>query len=204
MNLHAFYNPEYIGDILLVRLTHIKKVTHFEIKGDVVVLYYQKDIIGYNVLNVSRYFEIHEIGKVKITEDFVTNLNKILKSNELPLVESDYNDHIIVGRIESMVPHPDSDHMNICQVSIEASKDLQIVCGAHNAKEGLRVVVATIDAVMPNGDVIRPSKLRGVPSDGMLCSARELGIENGQNGIIELNEDYKIGESFFDRRSQIC
>lgn len=199
MNLHAFYNKNYVGDILLVRLTDERNVTSIEMKDDLCVLYHQKDIIGYNLMNASAYITHLNNGKIKITREFVDEFNKVLVDKKLDYVSSDYDDHFKVGKVISIKKHPDSDHMHICQVDT-GNRQLQIVCGAPNVDLNQLVVVAEIGAVMPNGQVIQPSSLRGISSDGMLCSARELALPNAPQvrGILILNEsDYQIGDSFF-------
>ena len=94
---------------------------------------------------------------------------------------------IVFGKVLECVKHPNADKLNVCQVDIGASTR-QIVCGASNVREGLSVVVATVGAVMPSGMQIKPVKLRGVESDGMICSASEIGLVDVQSGIIELDE----------------
>ena len=103
---------------------------------------------------------------------------------------------IIFGKVLECEKHPDADKLNVCQVDIGTSIR-QIVCGASNVRKGLDVVVATIGATMPGGLVIKPVKLRGVESEGMICSASEIGLEDCQDGILELDSsvgDYKLGE----------
>jgi len=103
---------------------------------------------------------------------------------------------IIFGHVIECEKHPDADKLNICQVDIGTSIR-QIVCGASNIRAGLDVVVATIGAEMPNGMIIKPVKLRGVESEGMICSASEIGLEDCQDGILELDSsigDYKLGQ----------
>ena len=94
---------------------------------------------------------------------------------------------IIFGKVLECEKHPDADKLNVCKVDIGTSIR-QIVCGAPNVKEGLNVVVATIGATMPSGLVIKPVKLRGVESEGMICSATEIGLEDTQDGILELDD----------------
>ncbi|MFA6196657.1 MAG: phenylalanine--tRNA ligase subunit beta [Sulfurimonas sp.] len=100
---------------------------------------------------------------------------------------------IIFGRVLECVKHPDADKLNICQVDL-GTCIRQIVCGASNVRAGLDVVVATIGAVMPNGLVIKPVVLRDVASEGMICSASEIGLESFEDGILEI--DSSIGEYF--------
>jgi len=98
---------------------------------------------------------------------------------------------IVFGKVLECEKHPDADKLNICKVDI-GSCVRQIVCGASNVRTGLFVVVATIGAVMPTGLAIKPVKLRGVDSEGMICSASEIGLPDIGKGIMELDES--IGE----------
>lgn len=198
MNLHAFYNLEQVGDCLLVRLCDERKVTETKKYDDLCVLYHQNQVIGYNLFHASKYISTLTKGKIKITPQFVEELNIILEKYKLSKVESDYDDKFYVGQVIDIVEHPDSDHMHICQVNI-GKETLQIVCGAPNVANNQKVVVATIGAVMPSGLIIKPSKLRGIDSQGMLCSARELALENAPQvrGILVLDDHYNVGDSFF-------
>ena len=98
---------------------------------------------------------------------------------------------IVFGKVLECEKHPNADKLNICKVDI-GSCVRQIVCGASNVRAGLFVVVATIGAVMPSGLAIKPVKLRGVDSEGMICSASEIGLPDMGKGIMELDES--IGE----------
>ncbi len=100
-----------------------------------------------------------------------------------------------VGLIESIEKHPKSEKLNICQVKLN-SGTTQIVCGASNVSEGIKVIVAKVGAVMPSGMSIVPSKLIDVPSNGMICSLRELGREQQNPGIEILGDDYTVGQDY--------
>lgn len=106
---------------------------------------------------------------------------------------------IVFGKVLECEKHPDADKLNVCQVDI-GSSIRQIVCGASNVRVGLNVVVATIGAVMPGGLSIKPVKLRGVDSEGMICSASEIGLPNSQEGILEL--DYSVGT--YNLGQEVC
>ena len=97
-----------------------------------------------------------------------------------------------------MVAHPDSDHLNICQVAVGLDKTVQIVAGAPNAREGLKTIVALPGAMMPDGSLIFPGALRGEKSFGMMCSPRELHLPNApqKRGIIELQDTEEVGTPF--------
>lgn len=104
-----------------------------------------------------------------------------------------------IGYVHECVMHPDSDHLHICQVEVSEGNIQQIVCGAPNVAAGQKVIVANVGAVLPGDFKIKASKIRGVESNGMLCSLQELGIEEKyideafKNGIQLLGEDAPIG-----------
>lgn len=100
---------------------------------------------------------------------------------------------VVVGRIITAEPHPEADRLRLCRVDIGAGEPLQIVCGAPNARAGLQAPLAIEGAILPGGLKIKASKLRGIPSYGMLCSAKELGIDEDASGLMELPEDAKAG-----------
>ena len=106
---------------------------------------------------------------------------------------------VITGRIEKITPHPDSDHLLVCQLNMGGDALLQIVTGAQNVREGNVVPVAMVGAVLPDGKKISKGKLRGVVSNGMMCSAGELamdieGLPDEQvHGIYILPPDTPVG-----------
>jgi phenylalanyl-tRNA synthetase beta chain len=107
---------------------------------------------------------------------------------------------VVVGLVLSAEPHPDADRLRVCQVDVGQAQPLQIVCGAPNARPGIRVPCATVGAVLPPGADGQPfkiklGKLRGVESQGMLCSAKELGVSDESNGLLELGDGATVGQN---------
>ncbi len=100
---------------------------------------------------------------------------------------------VVTGRIEELKAHPDSDHLLICQMNIGEENLVQIITGASNVAEGQIVPVALVGANLPCGKKISKGKMRGVASNGMLCSADELNIEGDSSGIYILPEDTPVG-----------
>lgn len=106
---------------------------------------------------------------------------------------------VVVGFVKSKEKHPDADKLNICIVDAGQEEELQIVCGAKNVDAGQKVPVALVGAKLPGGLEIKKAKLRGVLSQGMICSAKELGLNDKllpkeqQEGILVLPEDSKVG-----------
>ena len=129
------------------------------------------------------------------TEDLCKTFNSIGLEVD-SLISYDIPKKVVFGRVLECEKHPDADKLNVCQVDI-GSSTRQIVCGASNVRAGLDVVVATIGAVMSNGLTIKPVKLRGIDSEGMICSASEIGMPDFCPGILELDSSvgtFKIGE----------
>jgi phenylalanyl-tRNA synthetase beta chain len=93
---------------------------------------------------------------------------------------------VVVGEVLASGRHPDADRLSLCEVTTDGTNRLQIVCGAPNVRAGLKVAVAMVGAELPGKLHIRRSKIRGVESNGMLCSARELGLGEEHDGILEL------------------
>ncbi len=103
---------------------------------------------------------------------------------------------VVVGQVTSVTPHPDADKLRLTKVNVGGEALLDIVCGASNVREGLKIPVAVIGAVLPGNFKIKQAKLRGVPSFGMLCSSKELGLTESADGLMELADDAPVGEDF--------
>jgi len=100
---------------------------------------------------------------------------------------------VVVGEVLSMQQHPDADRLKVCQVSVGGAEPLQIVCGANNVRIGMKIPAALSGAELPGNFKIKKSKLRGVESFGMLCSAKELGMALDADGLLDLPEDAPVG-----------
>ena len=139
-------------------------------------------------LDLSKYTdeELYKIINFKVCE--IETYKKMVEATNLT-----------VGLVKECVMHPDSDHLHVCQVEIRPNEVSQIVCGAPNVEAGKKVIVALPGAVLPGDFKIKPSKIRGVESNGMLCSLQELGIEEKyvdeefKNGIYLFHDDVEVG-----------
>ncbi|MDY6981136.1 MAG: phenylalanine--tRNA ligase subunit beta, partial [Pseudomonadota bacterium] len=107
-------------------------------------------------------------------------------------------DQVVVGEVIGLEPHPDADKLRVATVNVGADEPLQIVCGAANVREGLKAPTALVGAKLPGDLKIKKSKLRGVPSHGMLCSEKELGLADSAEGLMELPGEAPVGESIRD------
>jgi phenylalanyl-tRNA synthetase beta chain len=100
---------------------------------------------------------------------------------------------VVVGEVLETEQHPDADKLRVCKVNVGEAEPLQIVCGAANVRPGLKIPASVIGAVLPGDFKIKKSKLRGVESFGMLCSAKELGLVAEAEGLMELPADAPVG-----------
>ncbi|GJI58929.1 putative tRNA-binding protein YtpR [Bacillus altitudinis] len=199
--MNVFYNAEGVGDTLLISLKDVtrEEVGH-ETIGDVVRIFNQdtKETTGFNIFNASTYMKIEENGSVPLSETLIQDINEILNRNGVSeTLTVDLSPKFVVGYVKEKEKHPNADKLNICQVDV-GDETLQIVCGAPNVDQGQYVVVAKVGAVMPSGLVIKDAELRGVPSSGMICSAKELDLPNApaEKGILVLEGSRQAGEPF--------
>ncbi|MES9899523.1 MAG: phenylalanine--tRNA ligase subunit beta [Sedimenticola sp.] len=105
---------------------------------------------------------------------------------------------VMVGEVLTREQHPNADKLSLCTVNIGGDEPLQIICGAANVVAGMKVPAAVIGAVLPGNFKIKKAKLRGVESQGMICSASELGLAESSDGIMPLAADAPIGSDFRD------
>lgn len=195
------YNKEQVGDILLVILEDKKDIKRqVERRGKVARVFAEETgkTVAWNIFEVSTLITIEGQGQILLSDEEVAVLNAELgKEGFKEFLVNEKGPFFVVGRIVDMTPHPDSDHLNICQVNI-GEETVQIVAGAPNAAVGLKTIVALPGAMMPSGSLIFAGKLRGEDSYGMMCSPRELALPNAPQvrGIIELDDTAEVGEAF--------
>ena len=196
------YNKEQVGDVLMVILQETTTMKRqVERRGKVARVFAEENgkTLAWNIFDVSSLVTLTGNGQVFLTDEDVATLNdELAKEGFSERLEPTAGPVFVVGQIVEMMAHPDSDHLNICQVAIGENQTVQIVAGAPNAALGLKTIVALPGAMMPNGSLIFPGKLRGEESYGMMCSPRELALPNApqKRGIIELDESAVVGEAF--------
>ncbi|MBJ8326391.1 YtpR family tRNA-binding protein [Streptococcus pacificus] len=196
------YNKEHVGDVLMVIVANDEgKRVSVERKGLVARVFREdtNETVAWNIFEASEVTAISGNGQVTLSDDEVAAFNQEMVAAGFDAsLENPQTPSFVVGEIIAMEAHPDSDHLNICQVKVAADKELQIVAGAPNARVGLKTIVALDGAMMPNGSLIFSGKLRGVDSFGMMCSPRELALPNApqKRGIIELDDSAIVGDAF--------
>lgn len=189
------YNRENVGDVLLVTLKKTETPSYEYLDG-VTVIKDGAETIGFNIFNAGEEINLPDGVNIEPTEAIVGKINKVLSKAGAEQIEPDTTPKFVVGKVIEVKTHPDANKLSVTKVDV-GEEVLQIVCGAPNVDENQRVVVAKVGAVMPDGLYIKPSELRGVESKGMICSRKELNLEDdGVKGIYVLDDSYEIAQPF--------
>lgn len=197
------YNFQGMGDVLVIilapnadnqRVTTHGQVTRIEDASTQVAT-------GFNLAGVGAQLGLTAVqGQVVLTADQVEQVNALLAEAgfEEQLVVSPSK--LVIGRVEKMTAHPDSDHLHVTTTAVGDGQTLQIVSGSPNMREGIKVVVAQPGTMMPSGALIWDGALRGVQSSGMIVSGRELKLPAAPDkpGALVLPEDFGEVGTVFD------
>lgn len=194
-------NKQSYPNTLIVILGQDQGKSEYEEKEDITRITDEKgNVTGYNFFNVDQVIDYDKLsnGEVKLSEKDLAALNQ-------KLADAGFDDKLAYGKptlvygyVKTCEKHPDSDHLHVTTIDVGNGEEHQIVCGAPNIAQGQKVVVALPGTLMPNGQMIWPGKLRSVDSYGMICSARELGLEHApqKRGIMVVPDDFSVGDSF--------
>ncbi|WP_125765817.1 YtpR family tRNA-binding protein [Levilactobacillus mulengensis] len=206
--LIASYNPQELGDTLIVVVAQDVETQAHTVRDNIARIYdaATEKTLGYNFLEISSILpEISGNGQIDLSVEDVAALNTALEAAGFAgELVAETASRFIVGYVKTATPHPDSDHLLVTETVVDNDESLQIVSGSPNMQADIKVVVAKVGAMMPNGLIIWPGELRGVASNGMICSGRELGLANAPQkpGALILPDDYVVGEPFDFERGQ--
>lgn len=194
-------NKQSYPNTLIVILGQDQGKSEYEEKEDITRITDEKgNVTGYNFFNVDQVIDYDKLpnGEVKLSEKDLAALNQ-------KLADAGFDDKLAYGKptlvygyVKTCEKHPDSDHLHVTTIDVGNGEEHQIVCGAPNIAQGQKVVVALPGTLMPNGQMIWPGKLQSVDSYGMICSARELGLEHApqKRGIMVVPDDFSVGDAF--------
>lgn len=201
--LIASYNQAALGDVLVVIAAADEAEQTTTTRDDIVEIVAQSDghLIGFNFLKIKTILPtLSGNGKIELSDDQIGILNEAIKAAGFSTkLVADYDAKFVVGYVETVEKHPKSDHLHITTTLVDGEHELQIVSGSPNIKDHIKVVVAKVGAMMPSGQIIWPGQLRGVSSNGMICSGRELKLKNAPEkpGALILPDDFQaIGQPF--------
>lgn len=194
------YNNNGLNDVLMIQFKKMEATAQVtERNGDIVLIKSKDDgeVTGINLFKASDYLQGLTDGPVELEEEAVDKVNSLIAEAGFSIkLETEISPKFVVGYVTSCEPVEGSDHLNLTQTEVDNGEILQIVCGAANIAQGQKVVVARTGAVMPDGMVIWPGELKGIESNGMICSARELGLPQEGKGIMVLSDDAEVGTAF--------
>lgn len=194
-------NKQSYPNTLIVILGQDQGKSEYEEKEDITRITDESgNVTGYNFFNVDQVIDYDKLpnGEVKLSKEDLDALNQ-------KLTDAGFDDKLAYGKptlvygyVKTCENHPDSDHLHVTTIDVGNGEEHQIVCGAPNIAQGQKVVVALPGTLMPNGQMIWPGKLRSVDSYGMICSARELGLEHApqKRGIMVVPDDFSVGDAF--------
>ncbi|HEY4399263.1 MAG TPA: DUF4479 and tRNA-binding domain-containing protein [Lactobacillaceae bacterium] len=196
------YNFDTMGDVLVAILAESAANSAVEINGDVTRIFDAdtNETTGYNFFGLGDKLDLRTAkGQVFLDDNQVSVLNAVLGNVGFSDVLVANPSKLVIGFVESMTPHPDSDHLNVTTTRVAADQTLQIVSGSPNMQPGIKVVVAQPGTLMPSGQQIWAGALRGVPSAGMIVSGRELKLPGAPDvpGALILPADFgEVGDAF--------
>ncbi|WEV70432.1 DUF4479 and tRNA-binding domain-containing protein [Lactobacillus sp. ESL0785] len=194
-------NRRSYPNTLIVILSQDHGKSEYVEKGDITqITDAEGNVTGYNFFNVDKVIDYANLpdGQVKLTDADLTALNQKLIAAGFDTELAYGKPTLVYGLVKTCDKHPDSDHLHVTTIEVGDGEQHQIVCGAPNIAQGQKVVVALPGTLMPNGQQIWPGDLRGVASYGMICSARELGLEHAEQkrGIMVVPDDFTVGAAF--------
>lgn len=198
----AVYNQAAEGDILMLTFAPSTGRQNVETKDNVTVVTDPEsgDLLAVNIAGLADKLGLtDEAGQIFLTDEQAAVVNQAIEAAGFDVQVEAEPSKMVVGLVEEMTEHPDSDHLHVTKVDVGGDERLQIVSGSPNMTTGIKVVVAQPGSMMPSGEIIWPGALRGVPSAGMIASGRELKLEGAPDkpGALVLPDDFgPVGEAF--------
>lgn len=197
------YNPAALGDVLIAITAPSSEKDLAETKNNVTVIMSPSgNLVGINFLKVSDIIDVKafQAGQVFLTSTQIDQLNQAIVNAGFEVQLDKVQVKLVVGYVRSAEEHPDSDHLKVTSTEVGDGQMVQIVSGSPNMQANIKVVVAQVGTMMPNGLIIWPGELRGVASNGMIVSGRELNLPNAptQPGALILPDDFAPIGTIFD------
>ncbi len=194
----AYFPQAYPGTVFLY-FKPVLRANRVETLENVSILYHENIIIGINLFNVPSALSqnLHHGLNRTLSDEFIAQFNQYVKFIGIPLMIEQPSSGFMTGLIRSKEQHPESDHLFICLVDI-GERTLQIITNSDKVKMGDKVVVAIEDSITATGFMVVPGMMMKYISEGMLCSAVTLGLDNqSQVGVMILPNDTMVGKDYY-------
>lgn len=188
--MSIFYNADALHCAMLINLSN-HKVNRVENFDDYTMLYHDDELVGINIFYVNKDLPHLPNGLLYPTSDLLAFIQKRIGMDLSHILKPTF----VVAEIIECEDVPNT-HLHKCLVNVGGDEPLQIVCGAVNAKKGLKTVCAMVGTSMPDGSYIADGALMSIASHGMLCSSKELNLEPITPGIMELDANAVVGSAF--------
>lgn len=195
--LNLFYDFENLQDCLFAKISGSQlPAKQVEKNNAIIFLDSQDNLLGFNIKNIKELNLKVQKGINLPSKQLINELSKIIEINLDHFVDVV---PFVIGKIKNVEKIPNT-HLNYCEVDIGKNQNQKIICGAKNVVVGLNVVVVLPGGIIPTGKEIFESKVLGYISNGMICSAKELGLKNisEEKTILELPNDLNPGDSFLE------
>lgn len=206
----SVYNQEASGDILMLTFAPGHTKQKIETKKNVTRVFDEEngDLFAINIEGIGEKLGLTgQAGQVFLDDKQAAMVNDAIEAAGFSDKVEANPSKLVIGVVEEMEEHPDSDHLHVTKVDTGADERLQIVSGSPNMATGTKVVVAQPGSMMPSGEIIWPGALRGVPSAGMIVSGRELKLAGAPDkpGALVLPDDFgQVGDVFdFDKAKNL-
>lgn len=192
------YQPTTLGHHLAIYLEPLLPVTHHQRFQHLVAIYHEQKLIGFNLEQPLQLFPNLKPGIMrKISQADLKRLEAYMQMVGCPYSFATFHSGFIIGGIQSLEPHPEADHLMVCQINI-GTKIIQVVTNSKKVKVHNHVVVALPGAMLIDGQIIEEGMMLRVKSEGMLTSEKTLGIHpESQVGVLILPETTPIGKDYY-------
>ena len=194
-NYAMYYSYKGIGDVLIIIFNNSLKMTRSEKINNVVVIYHDEEIIGYNIFDIKEIVKIKNEGMIYFpSETFLEIVNSILiNAHQEPLEKKESSGYVVAEVVDAIEL---DEHKLFVTLSTEQEMINTIVKDA-KVEIGDKVVVALVDTFLNSGEVVKSGNMDGTLLNGHICTAYELGIKDKEDAILTLNKDERNGEDFF-------
>ncbi len=190
-----YYSYKNIGDVLIILFDKNKEVTSYEKKNNVVVIYHNDGVIGYNIFDVKEIIKIKNEGMIYYPSNALIDvINTMLKNAKVETLEYKEESGYVTAEVIDVIPL--DEHKSYVIVGLE-NDSVNLIAKDVTVNVGDKVVIAKVGTYLNNGDVVKEGNMDGTLLNGHLCTNGELGINEDKEQVLVLDKDIEVGKDFF-------
>lgn len=194
-NYAIYYSFRNIGDVLLIVFDKNKEVTSYEKKNNVVVIYHNEEVIGYNIFDVKEIIKIKNEGMIFFPSPALIDvINTMLKNAKVEPLEYKEESGYVTAEVLDVIPL--DEHKTYVMASLETDS-VNLIARDAKVEVGDKVVIAKVGTYLNSGDVVKEGNMDGTLLNGHLCTNGELGINEDKEQVLVLDKDVEVGKDFF-------